>query len=71
MKAAKDGEDKIYHPTHKRHSRKNPTRLGMSEEHFKSPVAALAKAVECLEWNEGEFVASSQCLTHLGSHGFC
>ena len=43
--------------------RKEPTRtrLGMSEEHLKSPVAALAKALEFLEWNEGEFVASGQC----------
>ena len=37
------------------------TRLGLSEEHLKSPVAALAKALECLEWNEGELVATSQC----------
>ena len=65
MRAAKDGEDKLYHPTYqkKKTFRKEPTRtrLGMSEEHLKSPVAALAKALECLEWNEGEFVASGQC----------
>ena len=63
MRAAKDGEDRFYHPTHQKTFQKEPTRtrLGMSEEHFKSPVAALAKALECLEWNEVEFVASSQC----------
>ena len=56
-------EDKFYHPTHQKTFRKEPTRtrLGMSEEHLKCPVAAPAKALECLEWNDGEFVAASQC----------
>ena len=35
-------------------------RLGLWQAHLKSPVAALAKALECLEQNEGELLMTSE-----------
>ena len=50
MKAARNREEQFYDPTHQKHIQGRPqTRLGLWEERLKRPVAALAKAPECLE----------------------
>ena len=55
MRAAKDREAKCYDPNHHKDNQdRNQSRLGVWEVHLKSPVAALAKVLECLVWNEGE-----------------
>ena len=50
MKAAKDREDEFYDPARENDIQGKPqTRLELWEEHLKSPGAALAKALACLE----------------------
>ena len=55
MKAAKNREEELYDPIHSKDiEERTQIRLGLWEAHVKSPVAALAKALEYLDWNEGE-----------------
>ena len=65
MKAAKDREEQLHDQTRQKDIQGTPqTRMGLWEEHLKSPVADLAKALECLEaafgclnvWFIGRFV---------------
>ena len=50
MKAAEDRDEQFCDPTHQKDMQGRPqTRLVLWEEHLKSPVAALAKALECFE----------------------
>ena len=51
MKAARDGEVQFYDPTYQKMTFKKDLEPGWNcgEEFLKSPVASLAKALECLE----------------------
>ena len=50
MTEAKDRKDEFYDRAHQIDIQdRTRTRLEPSEEHLKSPLAALAKALECLE----------------------
>ena len=61
MKAAKDIEKQYYDPIHQKNMQeRTKIRLGLWEAHLKSPAAALAKALECLEQHEGEPVTASE-----------
>ena len=49
-KAVEDREEQLHDPVHRKDIQgRTQTRLYLREEHLKSPVAALAKALECLE----------------------
>ena len=49
-KAAKDRRDEFYDPAREEDmSRRNKTRLELWEEHLKDPIAALDKALKCVE----------------------
>ena len=50
MKEATDRKEDYYDPNHQTcFQERNHIRLGVWEVHFKSPMAALAKALECWE----------------------
>ena len=50
MKAAKDRKEEFYDPAREEDiSRRNKTRLELWEEHLKDPIAALDKALKCVE----------------------
>ena len=49
MKAAKDREEDFYDPERKDNIRRKTTRSGLWEEHLRDPVAALDKALTCVE----------------------
>ena len=50
MKAAKDRKEEFYDPAREQDiSRRNQTRLELWEEHLKDPIAALDKALKCVE----------------------
>ena len=53
-------EKKNYDPTHQPDvEERTQTCVGLWEEQVKSTDAALANALECLEWTEGELVATA------------
>ena len=66
--AAKDREDEFYDATHQKDIQgRTQLRRGLWEEQLKSPVASLAKALECLE-------ATNECccgLAHNSQHLEC
>ena len=65
MKATKDREEPFYDPTYQKIiQERTQIRRGLWEEHLKSSVAALAKALECLE-------ATNEMLTICGFTGRC
>ena len=50
MKAAKERKEEFYDPACEEDiSRRNKTRLELWEEHLKDPIAALDKALKCVE----------------------
>ena len=50
MKAAKDRKEEFHVPAREEDiSRRNKTRLELWEEHLKDPIAALDKALKCVE----------------------
>ena len=50
QKAAKDRKEEVYDPARGEDvSRRNKTRLELWEEHLKDPIAALDKALKCVE----------------------
>ena len=56
LKAAKDRREEFYDPAREEDiSRRNFTRLELCEEHLKDPIAALDKALKCVEKSVPKF----------------
>ena len=62
----------MYDPSHQNEIQmRDQTRSSLRDAHLKSPTAALAKALQCLEQSEGELAARSEwSFENVGLHVF-
>ena len=72
MKAAKDRKEEFYDPAREEDiSRRNKMRLELWEEHLKDPIAALDKALKCVESQYKSWLEAVEARQQLPAIGWC